>query len=175
MTSIESSHPQRHDSEIWTPNQQVITAVALIHRVIKGKPHVLMMRRAETKKFKPGVFELLGGHAEFGEELEACLAREVREEINRGIVVGKPFDAFTYVNEIRGTHSVEVVYAAQFTDGLDPDAIEINPDDHSGIAWISLDTMNEVYTETKGPDDREMQAVRRGLMLLGSSTLNLLY
>ena len=59
-----------HDSETLAEGQQVITAVAFIHAKFDGVTKVFLPKRADTKKFLPGVFELLGGHIDFGEELD---------------------------------------------------------------------------------------------------------
>jgi 8-oxo-dGTP pyrophosphatase MutT (NUDIX family) len=56
-----------HDSAIPTPGQQVITACAFIHQKVDGVDKVFMARRADTKKFMPGIYELPGGHIDFGE------------------------------------------------------------------------------------------------------------
>lgn len=45
------------------------------------------------------------------------------------ISLGDPFAAFTCTNEVKGFHSIEVVYFAQFTDPIEQ--ITINPEDHS--------------------------------------------
>lgn len=63
MTSIS------HDSEVLAYGQQVITAVAFIHQVIDGEQKVFLPKRAATKKFLPNVYELPGGHIDFGEDV----------------------------------------------------------------------------------------------------------
>ena len=46
-----------------------------------------------TKKFLPGLYELPGGHIEYGENIVEGLKREVLEELGMRISVG---DAFTH-------------------------------------------------------------------------------
>jgi 8-oxo-dGTP pyrophosphatase MutT (NUDIX family) len=58
-----------HDSETPAHGQQVITPTAFIHRIVNGKACVFMAKRAATKKFLPGVYEIPGGHVEFGEDI----------------------------------------------------------------------------------------------------------
>jgi 8-oxo-dGTP diphosphatase len=158
-----------HDSETPAHGQQVITAVALIHTLIDGKPHVLAAKRADTKKFLPGKFELPGGHIDFGENLETGLAREIQEEFNASIRIGAPFGAFTYTNHVKGSHSVEIVYFATLIHG--PDSIQLNPEDHSEVTWISLDTLG-ILEEVNGADDQEFPYVKLGLELLSGAPLN---
>jgi 8-oxo-dGTP diphosphatase len=130
-----------HDSETPAHGQQVITACAFIHHTFDGVEKVFLPKRAETKKFMPGIYELPGGHIEFGEDILAGLKREISEELGMQITVGDPFAAFTYMNEVKGSHSVEVVYFARFVGSID--TIEIHPEDHSGYRWISEDEIPE--------------------------------
>src|SRR5688572_33397724 len=91
-----------HDSETPAHGQQVIVACAFIHHDFDGITKVYLPQRAATKKFFPGVYELPGGHIDFGEDIIAGLKREIREELHKEITVGDPFHAFTYMNEIKG-------------------------------------------------------------------------
>src|SRR5579871_290535 len=94
-----------HDSETPAHDQQVITATAFIHQVFDGIEKVLLPQRAHTKKFFPGVYELPGGHMDFGEDTVEGLKREVREELGVEISVGDPFHVFMYMNDVKGSHS----------------------------------------------------------------------
>lgn len=151
------------DSATKATGQQVITCVACIHKSINGKPYVLVARRAATKKFLPNFVELPGGHIDFGEDLKVGLKREVKEELGVDIKVGDPFGAFTYVNEIKGSHSVEIAYFATL---LSDDEPVPNPDDHSAIHWLSVDDLG-LLVEANGADDAELPLVRTALALLG--------
>lgn len=105
-----------HDSETPAHGQQVITATAFIHRTVDGVTKVFMAQRAETKKFMPGVYELPGGHIEFGEPITEGLRREITEELGVDIMFGDPFAVFDGVNEVKGAHYVEIIYFAELTD-----------------------------------------------------------
>lgn len=159
-----------HDSEVLADGQQVITACALIHKTENGVPRVFMPRRAKTKKFLPDVFELPGGHIDFGEGLVDGLAREINEEFGMKVKIGSPFAAFTYVNDVKKSHSAEVIYFATFVDSEDD--ITLDPSDHSEYIWVSLDEISKAYTEAKGADDEEFVYLRIGLELLNGGLLN---
>lgn len=161
--------PTAHDSEVPAQGQQVLTACAFIHRSFEGVEKVFLPRRAHTKKFLPGVFELPGGHIDYGEELIDGLKREILEEFEVTIDVGDPFAAFTYVNDIKGSHSVEVVYFAQFTDPLE--SIVLHDDDHSEFMWVSEDELPQIYTDQKGADDPEVAILKKGFALLSGHRL----
>lgn len=153
-----------HDSETLAKGQQAITAVAFIHRDFNGTRKVFLPKRAATKKFLPSVFELPGGHIDFGEELVDGLKREIMEEFGMNLSVGDPFGAFTYTNEIKQSHSVELVFFAEFTDPIEN--IQLDPEDHSEYQWVSVDELPTVYTPTKQADDAEFQVIRKGFAIL---------
>lgn len=153
-----------HDSETPAQNQQVITACAFIHQEINEVEKVFLPKRAATKKFLPGVYELPGGHIDFGEDPIVGLRREIDEEFSVRIDIGDPFYVFTYTNEIKGSHSIEVIYFAHFTDN--PDSIVLNPEDHSGFGWFAEDELINATTAGKGLDDVEFIAMQKGFALL---------
>lgn len=158
-----------HDSEILAEGQQVITACAFIHQNINGVERVFLPKRADTKKFLPGVYELPGGHIDFDEEPTAGLKREIAEEFGMGLEVGDPFYVFTYTNHIKRSHSIEVIYFAKFLNDLN--GLSLNPEDHSGYGWFSEDELENATTEHKGLDDEEFVAMQKGFALLRGETL----
>ena len=153
-----------HDSGTLALNQQVMTACAFIHQMIGGVEKVFLPKRAATKKFLPGVYELPGGHIDFGEDAVVGLRREIDEELGMKVEVGDPFFVFTYTNEVKGSHSIEVIYFAHFVNDLD--SIKINPEDHSEFGWFSEDELSKATSKEKGLDDIEFQAMRKGFALL---------
>jgi endonuclease YncB( thermonuclease family)/8-oxo-dGTP pyrophosphatase MutT (NUDIX family) len=158
-----------HDSETAARGQQVITACAFIHHSFGGVEKVFLPKRADTKKFLPRVFELPGGHIEYGENIRAGLAREILEEFGMNIELGDPFAAFTYTNDVKGSHAIEVIYFARF---LDPIAnIRLDLADHSAFEWTAEGDIERIYTETKRADDPEFQALRKGFALLRGEPL----
>jgi 8-oxo-dGTP pyrophosphatase MutT (NUDIX family) len=152
-----------HDSETPAVGRQVIVACAFIHHNFDGVEKVFLARRAPTKKFYPDVFEIPGGHIDFGEDIIEGLKREVREEMGKDIIVGDPFSAFTYMNEVKGAHAIEVAFFAQFVGGLDD--IKLNPEDHADWGWFAETDENQFLINRK-PDDPEPDVVRRGFALL---------
>ncbi len=153
-----------HDSETPAHGQQVITACAFIHQRFDGVEKVFLAKRAATKKFLPNVYELPGGHIDFGEDVVAGLKREINEEFNVNVAIGDPYAVFTYTNEIKGSQTIEVAYFAQLVDN--PEAITLNPEDHSDSGWFAEDELDKATTPTKGIDDDEFVAVKKGFALL---------
>lgn len=153
-----------HDSETLAQGQQVITACAFIYHDFGGVIKVFLPKRANTKKFLPGVYELPGGHIDYGEDIEDGLRREIKEEFNMNIEVYEPFYVFTYLNKIKGTHSIEVIYLAKFIDDIDN--IKISPEDHSEYIWIAENEINKIIDENKRGDDEEIKAIKKGFLKL---------
>ncbi len=159
-----------HDSATPTPGQQVITACAFIHREVDGVHKVFMAKRADTKKFLPGVYELPGGHIDFGEKVTDGLVREIQEEFGVQVRLGDPFAVFTYQNEVKGSHSIEVIYFAQL---IDPETEPMmNPEDHSSCGWFSESELPKTFVSEKDTEDDEVKAIYRGFALLSGGTLD---
>lgn len=173
-----------HDSAAPARGQQVISVVAFIHKLEDGQHKVFLAKRAATKAFLPGLWEMPGGHVDFGEDIIAGLKREVMEEFNMQITVGDPFACFTYVNKVKESHSIEVVYFAQFSSG--ESSIQLDPEDHSEYRWFTKDEvekavalsrqktkrMNSVSGTTG--EDLEVRSILKGFSLLEGQGLNLI-
>lgn len=154
-----------HDSETPAQGQQVITACAFIHQQYDGVEKLFWPKRADTKKFLPGVYELPGGHIDFGEDLVPGLTREIKEEFGMNISVGDVFAAFTYANEVKGSHSAEIVFFAKFTDPIEN--IKLNPEDHSTFGWFAESEIEEQFIKARpSGDDPENVIIRKGFALL---------
>lgn len=157
------------DSEKLAEGQQVITACALVHQKVNGENKVFLAKRSDSKKFLPGVFEIPGGHIDYGENLVTGLKREFKEEFGADIIVGDPFAAFTYENHIKKSHSVEIIYFAR----LSPNSkIVLNKNDHSASIWVGQNELDKIYTPQKGPEDDEFVVLKKGLSILNGAPIN---
>ena len=154
----------QHDSETLAEGQQVFTACAFIWLEENGIKQVFLARRADTKKFLPGVWELPGGHIDYGEDMREGLAREVLEEFGMHVHIGEVLDAFTYLNEVKKSHSIEVIYFAQFIDPLEDS--QVNPEDHSDYRWFAEEELSQIYTTEKDASDAEVIAIKKGFVRL---------
>lgn len=163
-------HVVSHDSETPAAGQQVITACAIIHHPFDGVEKIFLARRASTKRFLPGVWEVPGGHIDFGEHVIVGLKREIQEELEVSIAIGDPFFVFDYTNEIKGSHSLEVLYFATLLDP--PGLITLHPDDHSEGIWITKDTLPTLYSPQKHDTDDEFIAIGKAFDLLNGESLN---
>ncbi len=96
--------------------------------VIRRDGKVLLAKRP-SKGLLGGMWEFPGGKIEKDETLEACLAREIREELDAKIRVGEPFGVYQHAY----THFRITLHAflCELTDG------EPKPIQAAGLAWVS--------------------------------------
>ena len=106
------------------------------------------------------------------------LKREIKEEVGMTITVGDAYAAFTYTINIKGSHSIQVMYFAQF---IEPhDQITLDPEDHSTYEWFSatdvIDRKAELTSESMiDPiigEDPQYTAIKRGFELLQGDPIN---
>ncbi len=152
-----------HDSETAAHSQQVITACALIHHDFDGVRKIFLAKRAATKKFLPGAWEIPGGHIDFGENIVEGLKREIAEEFETEVRVGDPFAVFDYTNPVKGSHSIEVIYFATLVGS--PEDIKLHPEDHETCAWYAENELYKVEDDEKGADDPEFIALQKAFAL----------
>ena len=104
----------------------------------------------------PGVFELPGGHIEFGESFENGLKREILEEFGVNIDVEEPVFAVEYLSEQGDSQTFEVIFLARLIDA--PDAISLSPVDHSEFQWITFDEVH-IFASNRKSEDPELLAL----------------
>lgn len=107
--------------------------------VLNSHGAIYLQKRADTKDIQPGKWDTsVGGHVDYGEEVETALLREVREEL--GVVNFEPTFMirykFTSTQEAELVHSFYTIY-----DGpIQPDAVEIS----EGRFWTFDEVMNQI-------------------------------
>jgi hypothetical protein len=66
------------------------------------------------------------------------------------------------MNDIKGTHSIEVIYFAKFVSNIEK--IKLNPEDYSEYVWIAENEINKIIDENKRGDDEEIKAIKKGFL-----------
>ena len=96
---------------------------------------ILLGKRAPGRKLYPGVWDMIGGHQEAGETLDATLRREFEEEIG---VTPADFRALAVIDEpapeINGERAYHV-YAITAWRGPGP---AMRGDEHTEIRWFTV-------------------------------------
>jgi 8-oxo-dGTP diphosphatase len=78
--------------------------------ILQKEGKVLIAQRKHDSKFEAGRWEFPGGKVEFMEHPEACLVREIREELNIEIEIDRFFALNSHV--YRGETDLHVVLLA---------------------------------------------------------------
>lgn len=110
--------------------------------VIWKNEEFLITQRRSNDPTIPGMWEFPGGKIEDGETLEECLARELKEELDIEVSVGKQF----FVNEHQYSNKLIrlIFFNVEYLTG------EIKLNDHNDAKWI---TPSEVYYYEFAPAD----------------------
>lgn len=91
---------------------------------------VLVLKRAPSMRYKPGTWDLPGGHLVIGESFEECLAREVEEET--GLTIATP--------RLLGIHNsvglyLQAIFACAIAGRADD--IRLRPYEHVEARWVA--------------------------------------
>jgi 8-oxo-dGTP diphosphatase len=60
-----------------------------VHGMIEDRGKILVLKRAPSMIYKPGAWDLPGGHLAANETFEDCLAREVAEDTGLTIAIDR--------------------------------------------------------------------------------------
>lgn len=121
---------------------------------------LLIGKRAMTKKFLPGKYEMPGGHIELGETYEQAAARELKEEMGIDIEVGMPYNAFSYTDQ-DNLHTTEINCFGKMKDPKQ--GIRLDPSEVSDYRWV---TEQELPSYLDLDSDDEGKAAKKGFEVL---------
>ncbi|KRX06759.1 NUDIX hydrolase domain protein [Pseudocohnilembus persalinus] len=109
----------------------------------KYSQNVLLSKRKDN-----GLFGFPGGHLEFGEDIEYCSSRELKEETNLQIDQ-KEFKVFKCLNVKRlniNYHYVNFFTIAQFKNAyISQKIVNLEPEKHEDWEWVSCQQMENLY------------------------------
>ncbi len=113
----------------------LVAAVALID----AQDRVLLARRPEGKTMA-GLWEFPGGKCEISETPEACLVRELREELGIEVAVSAltpiGFASHSYGPEAGGFHLLMPLYGCRVWRG------ECRSQEGQALAWVTPDSLH---------------------------------
>jgi 8-oxo-dGTP diphosphatase len=102
-----------------------------VHGVIEDQGRILVLRRAPSMTYKPGAWDLPGGHLAAIETFEQGLAREVAEETGLAIQIERLLCA----NKANGAY-IQLIFACRLAGASR--AVTLQPHEHADWRWATL-------------------------------------
>lgn len=118
----------KNDTYLWLRPRTDFLSSEHIHRsshliLFNSKKEILLQQRAQTKKVWPGVYTFSVDSTVWDESYEACIQREMKEELGISIDVQRlfTFPCFTPVDK-----AWKCVFVGKYDGGITPDPREID-------------------------------------------------
>ena len=113
--------------------------------VFNSQGELYLQKRAENKDVQPGKWDTsVGGHVDFGEEVETALLREVGEEL--GIIDFQPKFAFRYIFQSSVEKELVNTFYTVYDGEIHPDKSEISEGRFWSIEEIKENIGKNVFT-----------------------------
>jgi len=90
----------------------------------------LVLFKSEIEDINPNEIDIPGGRLEFGEDVEAGLKREIREEINLTVNIEKPSRVWSLLKD--DLHLVGITFLATYFEG----SVNLS-DEHNSYRWVT--------------------------------------
>jgi len=105
-----------------------------IHGVIASRGRMLVLKRAPAMTYRPGCWDLPGGHIALGESLEECLSREVKEETGLDVAIERLLGLNAMVSE----PYLQALYSCRLSVFQ---KVRLRPDEHVDHRWVTVDEL----------------------------------
>ncbi len=105
-----------------------------VHGVIASRGRTLVLKRAPLMLYRPGNWDLPGGHLALGESFEDCLLREVKEETALDVAIDRMIGFHSMVSE----PYLQAIYACRLTVFQ---TVKLRADEHVEHRWVTLDEL----------------------------------
>lgn len=109
--------------------------------IVEYEGKLLIVKRAEDDEVDGGAWELPGGKIDFGEEPEAALIREIREEAGVGVTVG----GIMYASSFLSDPARQVIILA-YRCTADGEAVTLSFE-HSDYRWVNPGELGDYLPE----------------------------
>ncbi len=104
--------------------------------ILTRRGRVLLGRRSPERRYRAGLWDLIGGHLEAGETPEDALMREIGEELGITPARIKPLGSLSEpCPEVNGAHLYHLFHVDAWSGG-EP---AMRGREHSEIGWFTLD------------------------------------
>jgi 8-oxo-dGTP diphosphatase len=101
-----------------------------IHGVIASRGRLLVLKRAPTMPYRPGSWDLPGGHIALGESFEDCLLREVKEETGLEVAIDRLLGLHSMLSE----PYLQALYSCRLAIFRN---VVLRPDEHVEHRWAT--------------------------------------
>lgn len=102
-----------------------------VHGVLAQGGRVLVLRRSRLMTYKPGHWDLPGGHLALGENLEQCLVREIEEETG----IRAEVERLLGLHKTPSQPYVQAIYGCRL--GAEAPRVRLRPEEHSEWRWAT--------------------------------------
>ena len=101
-----------------------------VHGVIANRGRLLVLKRSELTNYRPGAWDLPGGHLLLGESAEDGLRREIKEETSLDVTVERLLGLHNMIYE----PYMQALYACRLTVYQ---SLILRPDEHREARWVT--------------------------------------
>ncbi len=108
-----------------------------IHGVIANRGRILVLRRAPGMLYRPGSWDLPGGHLALDESFEDCLIREVKEETGLDVSIERMLG----MNSMFSEPYLQALYACRLKVFQ---SLRLRPEEHVEHRWVTPEEMGEL-------------------------------
>jgi 8-oxo-dGTP diphosphatase len=129
-----------------------------VHGVIANRGRILVLRRAERMPYRPGSWDLPGGHLAIDENFEQCLLREVKEETGLDVAI----ERLLGLHKADSGPFVQALYACRL---MVYQRVKLRPDEHTEARWVTIQelaAMDDLIPYLQGILAREMLNYMKG-------------
>ena len=108
------------------------------HAALVERGRILVLRRAPEMTYRPGSWDLPGGHLALGESVEECLIREVAEETGLAIEIERMLG----INKSVSEPYIQALYSCRARGASD--LIRLRPREHVDARWVRFTELAEI-------------------------------
>jgi 8-oxo-dGTP pyrophosphatase MutT (NUDIX family) len=106
-----------------------------VHGIIADRGRLVVLRRAARMPYRPGHWDLPGGHLTLGESFEECLAREVGEETGLAIEIERALGLYKAPPD----PYVQALFGCRPADARRE--LVLRPNEHVEGRWVTVEEL----------------------------------
>jgi len=112
------------------------------HALIERENKYLVLRRSKVSSYMPCKWDIPGGIVEPGETLEEAITREVREETDLSINIGRVIYVYANRDQLPVRETFQIVYQCKSDEG----EVRLNPSEHDMFRWLTYSDISKIDT-----------------------------